>query len=638
MKRISVIVFCMLSMYSFGQDHFIYFPEKPRPGEEITFQYIPGGELASIKQLPNAYVMQFSSNGNSRVIDILLKREKGKLVGKVKTDTSANFLAFGFESDENIDANGGKGYFIHLYNGTKITQGSFLNKAVFYTYGLVPPLFGITNNYEKAVEAYEKEFELYPSSKKDNYHLETYFFIKKRINKEAAISLIQKEIEQIIRTGLKDRKDYVNLESLYSVAELSQQSIFIATIGKEKYPSVVDSDYQTEPYYFSDKFSKSKTIPEKLVVLEQIAKIADTSRDKNRYNSTINSFKQELLQLYIDASDFSNFRLIAYSVKDKEVLAESFIDVAKKLLKTGINLKFADSIAFIATNYVKGEWLKPTVPKPDHYTARQWEQRRKERYAVYANVYAKILFELGEYKKGLLYAKESAIRLSYSNDLDYNNTYFILAEKIYSSRQYTVELESFIKEGKASDEMTEMLKKQFLRRQNTDVGFDEYIYRLKNEARIKTLTDLEKHILNKNASPFSLSDLNGNKINLTDYRGKVVVLDFWATWCGSCVALFPGMIKLQEQYKNDDSVKFLFVNTWERESTDAVKEFLLQKKYQALHVLMDIEDKVVKDYEVYGIPTKIVIGKDGKIKFKSIGWEEEEVLLNRLSAMIELSK
>ncbi|GAB3415932.1 hypothetical protein GCM10027516_08170 [Niabella aquatica] len=599
---------------------------------------MPGSELADIKQLPDAYVLQFSLNGHYRVIDIPLKQEKGKLIGKVKTDSAANFLAFGFLIAENVDTNEGNGYLVHLHNETSVVQNSYLNKAFFYTDGLAGDLLGIANSYEKAIAGYEKEYELYPSSKKDVYHLESYFLFRKRVNKESAVVLIQKEIEQAIKAGLKDKVDYMMVESLYDIAELPQQSAFIATIRREKYPSTENNNYETEPYYFSDKFSESGTIAEKLVVLKQIVAIADTAQNRERYNSTINNLKQKLLQLYIDANDFSNFRLIACTVTDKEMLAESFQNAAEKLFETGVNLKFADSISLAATMYAKKEWLKPTIAKPDFLTARQWEQRRKERYAMYANTYAKILYKMGAYKKGFAYAKESAIRLSDGNSLDYNNTYFLLAEKIYNSKQYTAELEKFVKKGKASDEAIQMLKKEFVKMQNTGNDFDEYLYGLKNEAYAKTLAELKTQILNKTAPQFSLSDLNGNNINLADYKGKVVVLDFWATWCGSCIALFPGMMKLQQQYKNDNDIQFFYVNTLERGSADAVKAFLLKRKYQALDVLMDSEDKVVKSYGVFGIPTKIVIGKDGKIKFKSVGWEEEEVLLRRLSAMIELSK
>jgi len=124
------------------------------------------------------------------------------------------------------------------------------------------------------------------------------------------------------------------------------------------------------------------------------------------------------------------------------------------------------------------------------------------------------------------------------------------------------------------------------------------------------------------APAFELKDLEGKAVKLSDYQGKVVILDFWATWCGPCLGSFPGMKKLVEEYQNDPSVAFVFVNTWQDEANkeQVVKEFLERNQYP-FYVLMDTEDKVVADFGVSGIPTKFVIDPKGKVRFKSIGFE-----------------
>lgn len=73
------------------------------------------------------------------------------------------------------------------------------------------------------------------------------------------------------------------------------------------------------------------------------------------------------------------------------------------------------------------------------------------------------------------------------------------------------------------------------------------------------------------AIDFALTNLEGKTIKLSDYKGKMVVLDFWATWCGPCRASFPKMQELVTKYKNDN-IEFFFIDTWERESDSKIKE------------------------------------------------------------------
>jgi thiol-disulfide isomerase/thioredoxin len=58
--------------------------------------------------------------------------------------------------------------------------------------------------------------------------------------------------------------------------------------------------------------------------------------------------------------------------------------------------------------------------------------------------------------------------------------------------------------------------------------------------------------------------LNGNEVSLEQFKGKIVIIDFWATWCGPCLQSFPGLQTSVDKYKDNNDVKFLFINTWER--------------------------------------------------------------------------
>ncbi len=124
------------------------------------------------------------------------------------------------------------------------------------------------------------------------------------------------------------------------------------------------------------------------------------------------------------------------------------------------------------------------------------------------------------------------------------------------------------------------------------------------------------------APDFVLSDINDYPVSLKSYRGYVVLLDFWATWCYACRMSIPELIKLQNKYKN----KGLRIVSISLDSPYYVSNTDLLKFKKALGINYKIlrgNIKVIKDY--FGdqkplIPTMFVIDKDGRIKAKIIGF------------------
>ena len=134
--------------------------------------------------------------------------------------------------------------------------------------------------------------------------------------------------------------------------------------------------------------------------------------------------------------------------------------------------------------------------------------------------------------------------------------------------------------------------------------------------------------LNKPAPAFTLKDLSGKSISLSDYKGKIIVIDFWATWCVPCRESFPAVKLAMDKYKDNDDVKFLFIDTREvgKDYKTLVEKFLKDTGY-SFEVLFDEHSKDGKMNKYYlkyvmpGIPTKIFIDRQGIVRAKAIGFQ-----------------
>ena len=120
------------------------------------------------------------------------------------------------------------------------------------------------------------------------------------------------------------------------------------------------------------------------------------------------------------------------------------------------------------------------------------------------------------------------------------------------------------------------------------------------------------------AIEFTLEDLNGKQHSLSDYKGKVVFLNFWATWCPPCREEMPAMQKLYETWDKDKFV-MLAVNIGQGKTT--VQKFVKEHGY-TFPVLLDGNSKVAGKYMVQGIPTTYFVDKQGNLVSRIVGARE----------------
>lgn len=133
------------------------------------------------------------------------------------------------------------------------------------------------------------------------------------------------------------------------------------------------------------------------------------------------------------------------------------------------------------------------------------------------------------------------------------------------------------------------------------------------------------------APAWTLNDVDGNPVSSVDFKGKVVVVDFWATWCPPCREEIPGYIEMQKKYGARGLV--IVGISLDAKGPAVVKAFM--EKYGINYTVVMGDGKVDGDFGgVEAIPTTFVIGRDGRIAFSKVGYQATEEFEKRLLPLL----
>jgi len=130
-------------------------------------------------------------------------------------------------------------------------------------------------------------------------------------------------------------------------------------------------------------------------------------------------------------------------------------------------------------------------------------------------------------------------------------------------------------------------------------------------------------LLGRPAPDFMLRDLDGKQVQLSTLKGKVVLLDFWATWCGPCRVAMPQLNNLFQEFRNQDVV---MIGIDENEDEQTVRNFIRQNGYEYPILLAPTGDPVIENYSARAIPTLVLIDRNGLVADYKVGSETVETL------------
>ncbi|WP_413290377.1 TlpA family protein disulfide reductase [Bdellovibrio sp. HCB337] len=135
--------------------------------------------------------------------------------------------------------------------------------------------------------------------------------------------------------------------------------------------------------------------------------------------------------------------------------------------------------------------------------------------------------------------------------------------------------------------------------------------------------------INQELPGFEAQTLKGQSIKLSDFKGKVVIVNFWASWCGPCVEEVPSLISLLKTFPNDVALIAISGDSNQEDINSFLKSFPEMNSLPNSYVVWDSEKKLIPQYQVFRLPESFVVGKDLKLVKKisgTIDWHTEDAI------------
>ncbi|GAB3574650.1 hypothetical protein GCM10027578_37650 [Spirosoma luteolum] len=627
-KAFSILSLTLLASVSVLAQ-FRFTPTAPQAGQVVSFTYSPAGTPLATDSILEARYVRYGAPAQmhlSTPLSLSLSRQGTEFVGRLtmpRGELTGVMLLFRHPAQpKRVDLNRGQLYVIPVFDATGQPvphaiggQASVFTRSHFlYEAGSRPDPNRVVALYEQELKAHPDLQPLYWSDylaalikqKKPGYGPKVDAGIKTFLASRPAPTLAELNTAIQLYESMGDFKQATTLRNRQKTADPTG-----SLVQKDRAMAVrTEADWtRKKALYtaFAREFPTSTYLPALSVLMT----------DSFYKNNDIQGMMALVAALPPAQTDPMLLNTIAFQLADdKRALPE-----AEQLTRRALS-----DLA--------------VQPKPTTITAAQWATEKQQRQRQLMNTLARTLEQQDKQADAWRAYQEAIDRNTLENsDPRTNERYFRCALRTSHAADAQPIVEEAIQLGQSTPGLKTAFRDWLAKQPGQSVAkADAHLHALEADLRDDLRADLRATMINEPAPAFSLTDLQGRTISSAACKGKIVVIDFWATWCGPCVASFPAMQQAQTQFQNDPNVRFLFVNTREGGPLQRVYSFMDKHPYPFV-VPLDTQQKMATAYKVLGIPTKVVIDGKGRVRYRTIGYNgDPETTVKELTMVVQMLK
>ena len=632
MKKLLIIVFISLGgiVHSEGQGRVEITPEYPKPGDSLVVVYksnVTGKNNPTIPILEITY-------GNFYELPYKMDMQPFGSDWRVsfKLPSYAVFATFVInDSEEKIKPSDKRHYEIAVFDKDK----KRVEKGYLYQGYSLAPQEGKSPDLKKHQAAfYEKELKLYPDSYEAKLNLLSY---KISLAKEKDKEALYKQANDIIAAKFytdPGKMAYTNLTTMgYLMMGEKTRLDSLREVIKEKYPTS-EAGYELR---ISDLTSLKDTG-------KAVKSLEELLKNENEQNKKYLTNAHEFLFNYYAAKGNSRQALHHLSFLNK-----GFTPYTPAKLKSQAEILYSHSVALDtalvlsqrALNYVDTFPISLIryFPETGYLPANVSREKRKESIKTVTgqlnSLMALILNKQGKSQE----AKElMQVAVKGTND---NETLKNVGIFYNANQQFDLAFDAYRKVSfnDAGDTTSyQLMEENYKQWKGTMAGIEPYVQEIQGHWMDEMNKQLEKDLISL-PLPDVLSnyvDLKGNPLSPSLIKNKIVIMDFWATWCVPCMHAMPYMEEAYQKYKDDPNVVFMIVNSGSQNELSDAQNWWGNEKY-SFPVYYNKDRTIGEKLGFNIIPATFIIDQKGDIRFKTIGFEGKG-LARKLIAQIEMLK